>query len=211
MEKLIFGRTKPDKQLILTNFPDDQALVEALRAGQESALDTLFRTHYAYLCQSVYRVLPDRNMAEDLVQEVFYELWRKRENLHIQQSVRAYLRRAAVNKTLNYIRDQRLLVEDEESMPLGVASTQPGAVQQMEVQELKEQMYAAIDALPERCRLVFVLSRFEHLSNKDIADQLTVSVKTVENQMTKALKILRSAMGDYLTVLFGFWELITNL
>lgn len=195
----------------MTNSPDDQALVEALRAGQESALDTLFRAHYAYLCQSVYRVLPDRNMAEDLVQEVFYELWRKREKLNIQQSVRAYLRRAAVNKTLNYIRDQRLLVEDEESMPLGVASTQPGAVEQMEVKEMKERMYAAIDTLPERCRLVFVLSRFEHLSNKDIAHQLEVSVKTVENQMTKALKILRHAMGDYLTVLFGFWGLLTIL
>lgn len=195
----------------MANNSDDQALIEALQAGQESALDTLFRAHYAYLCQSVYRVLPDRNMAEDLVQEVFYELWRKRENLKIQQSVRAYLRRAAVNKTLNYIRDQRLLVEDEESMPLSLASTQPGAVQQLEMEELKAQMYAAIGALPERCRLVFVLSRFEHLSNKDIANQLDVSVKTVENQMTKALKLLRRAMTDYLAVLIHLWALFTIL
>lgn len=183
----------------------DLQLQEALQRGEESALDELFRTHYAYLCQSVYRVLPDRVMAEDLVQEVFYELWRKREKLSIQLSWRAYLRRAAVNKTLNYIRDQKLIVDDETALPLDMSSKESGAVELMEADELKVEIAQAVAELPERCRMVFGLSRFEHLSNKDIAERLGISIKTVENQMTKALKLLRARLNEHLLGIFiGF-------
>ncbi len=191
--------------------PEEQQLLTALQAGSESALDQLFRQYYADLCRAVYRVLPDRTIAEDLVQDVFLDVWRKRENLSIKTSARAYLRRAAVNKTLNYIRDQRLHVEDEEKMPIGAAAKTPGALQLMEASELQEHLLQAIDLLPERCRLVFVLSRFEELSNKEIATQLEVSVKTVENQMTKALKLLRSALQSYMSVLIGLISTLVNI
>lgn len=184
----------------MTN-PSEEAVLAALNKGEEWALDSLFRAHYAYLCQAVFRVIGDRGLAEDLVQEVFYELWRKRASLRITQSVRAYLKRAAVNRTLNYIRDQRLLVDDESAMPFDLASTQPGAIQQLEAEELQLKIEAAIEALPDRCRMVFGLSRFEEMSNKEIASHLEISVKTVENQMTKALRLLRAKLSPYLTVL----------
>lgn len=183
----------------------DKQLLEALQNGQEAALDTLFREHYAYLCQTVYRVLPDRVLAEDLVQEVFYDLWRKRQKLNVPQNWRAYLRRSAINRTLNYIRDQKMIVDDETALPFDMSSQEAGAEQLLEADELKVEIAQAIDELPERCRLVFGLSRFELLSNKEIAEQLNISVKTVENQMTKALKLLRIRLSEHLlTILLGF-------
>ena len=187
--------------------PTEESVLAALAQGEEWALDNLFRAHYTYLCQAVFRVIGDRNLAEDLVQEVFYEVWRKRATLTINQSLRAYLKRAAVNRTLNYIRDQRLIVDDESAMPLEVASEQIGALQQLEAEELEVQIEGAIRDLPERCRLVFGLSRFEEMSNKEIAAHLEISVKTVENQMTKALRLLREKLTPYTVILlFALFE-----
>lgn len=174
--------------------PTEENVLAALGKGEEWALDNLFRAHYTYLCQAVFRVIGDRNLAEDLVQEVFYEIWRKRSTLTINQSLRAYLKRAAVNRTLNYIRDQRLIVDDESAMPFDLASEQVGPLQQLEAQELEAQIEEAIRDLPDRCRLIFGLSRFEEMSNKEIAAHLEISVKTVENQMTKALRLLREKL-----------------
>lgn len=173
-------------------------LLQALQAGQDTALDALFKAHYSYLCQSVYRVLADKHIAEDLVQEVFYELWRKRQTLNIKQGFRPYLRRAAINKTLNYIRAQKLVVDDESAMPIHLSSHTASAQEDMQAGELKEQIKNAIDQLPERCRLIFTLSRHENMSNKDIAQHLGISIKTVENQMTKALKLLKAALSAHL-------------
>jgi RNA polymerase sigma-70 factor (ECF subfamily) len=176
----------------------DQEILRLLQNGQETAIDILFREHYTYLCQAVMRILPNSGVAEDLVQEVFLELWRKRQDISVQISFRAYLRRAAVNKALNYLRDRRLLVEDEESMPFSLAADTPLADEQLEADELKAEIDRAIAALPERCRQVFVLSRFEERSAKEIAELLDISTKTVENQMTKALRTLREWLGPLL-------------
>ncbi|WP_367388709.1 RNA polymerase sigma-70 factor [Lewinella sp. LCG006] len=183
---------------MLTN-PPEETVLAALNKGEEWALDNLFRAHYTYLCQAVFRIIGDRNLSEDLVQEVFYQLWRKRSSLNINQSLRAYLKKAAVNRTLNYIRDQRLIVDDESALPFDLASEQMGAIEKLETEELQAQIEAAISDLPERCRLVFGLSRFEEMSNKEIAAHLEISVKTVENQMTKALRLLREKLSPYCT------------
>jgi RNA polymerase sigma-70 factor (ECF subfamily) len=188
----------------LTTIPEDK-LLTALNQGEEWALDSLFRAHYAYLCQAVFRVIGDRNLAEDLVQEVFYDMWRKRASLRINQSVRAYLKRAAINRTLNYIRDQKMIVDDETALPYDLTSNQSGAVQLMEAAELQQQIEAAIGELPDRCRMVFGLSRFEEMTNRQIAEQLDISIKTVENQMTKALRMLREKLTPYLSTVLLFF------
>ena len=203
--------------VILTNDfllqqPSEESLLSDLQNGKEEALDTLFRSHYTYLCQVVFRMIGDRNLAEDLVQEVFYELWRKRSQLNIRQSIRAYLKRSAVNRTLNYIRDQKLVVDDESSMPLDLATPEAGVEQQLEAEELQQEINLAISELPERCRIVFSLSRFEHLSNQQIADQLGISIKTVENQMTKALRYLREKLSPYIgLIILGVFAWISAI
>ncbi|MEZ4955839.1 MAG: RNA polymerase sigma-70 factor [Saprospiraceae bacterium] len=171
----------------------DQKLIELLKANDERAISLIFKEHYPFLCQVIIRVVKDPIVAEDLAQDVFHDLWKRRENLEISTSIKAYLRRAGVNKTLNYIRDKKVKWDDEDKLPM-VASTDTTAIQHLEGKELEELINLTIDSLPDRCRLVFTLSRFEDLSYQEIATSLDISVKTVENQMSKALKVLRGAL-----------------
>ncbi len=174
-------------------------ILQHLNKGDEKAIDWLFREYYVSLCQSAFRVLPDEHLVEDLVQEVFYEVWKKRTSLKITTSIAAYLRQATRNKTLNYIRDQKI---DFRNAPPKeeLKSKNTPAVQTLMADDLQQEIDAAIDRLPERCRLVFVLSRFEEMSYQEIADQLDISIKTVEHQIGKALRSLREALGGYLSV-----------
>ncbi|MCB0652574.1 MAG: RNA polymerase sigma-70 factor [Saprospiraceae bacterium] len=177
----------------------DAELLDLLHRDGEKAVEILFREHYDSLCRAVYRVLPKAEVVEDLVQDVFFELWRKHESLQINTSIKAYLRRAAVNKTLNYIRDQRLKTVDVEKSP-DLHSKFTEAPENLEASEMQERIDLAIDELPEKCRMVFVLSRFEEKSYKEIAEDLDISVKTVENQISKALKILRTALDSFMVL-----------
>ncbi len=175
----------------------DKELASLFKRDSERAIEILFRRHYTYLCQAVYRILLDEHLAEDLVQDVFFELWKKYHRLTINISYRAYLRRAVINKSLNYIRDHRRVhFEQQDDLPL--TTSLADAEQLLEKAELQELIDRAIDQLPDRCRVVFVLSRFEDLTYREIAESLDISEKTVENQISKALRWLRSALGPYL-------------
>ena len=176
----------------------EQQLLAALRIGDEGALRRLFDQHYPLLLGDIYRLVPDEDTCKDLAQEVFVELWRKRSDIDIHTSLRAYLRRAAVNRALNYIKTQRRIHLDDGEQFAHTADTSPRDIARQEVQESLEQaLHAAIETLPEKCRLVFSLSRFEQRSHREIAEQLDISVKTIENQITKAMKILREAMSEH--------------
>lgn len=186
----------------------DEELIQLLQVDGEKAIDLIFRRYYQYLCYAVYRVIPDRNLVEDLAQEVFFELWRKRTNLEIKTSLKAYLRRAAVNRSLNYIRDQKIKFDDREELP-DVERLRVVQPRIMEEAELKRMIEAAVKALPERCRIIFSLSRYEEMSYQEIADNLNISVKTVENQISKALKLLKLAIEPYtsLALLSIIWQI----
>ncbi|MCB0522146.1 MAG: RNA polymerase sigma-70 factor [Lewinellaceae bacterium] len=160
-------------------------------------METMFREYYPFLCKAIIRVLPDAHLAEDLAQDVFFDIWNKRENFSINTSLQAYLRRAGINRALNYIRDRKIRWDDEEKIAFQ-ASNLTDASRKIEGEELKQKIEEAINQLPERCRLVFTLSRFEEMSYQEIADQLGISIKTVENQMSKALRILREAFDEEL-------------
>ena len=175
----------------------DDELFRLLQTQPDRAIELLFREHYRYVCHAVYRVLPDWVVVEDLVQDTFYELWKKRDRLSIQTSFKAYLRRAAVNKTLNYLRDHKIKVSEQaDELPLASGATTTH--ERLDAEDLQSAIDQAIDALPERCRAVFALSRFEEKSYREIAESLDISIKTVENQMSKALKHLRRALASYL-------------
>ncbi len=185
----------------------DEELLALLLTDGESAIDLIFRKYYSFLCKSVYRIIPDTQITEDLAQDVFYGLWKKRDQLKITTSLKAYLKRAALNKALNYIRDQKI---DFRNAPAKeeLVSKQDSIVQELAADNLQQEIDAAIDNLPERCRLVFVLSRFEELSYRQISEQLGISMKTVENQISKALKSLRVALADHLPI--GLLFIILN-
>ncbi|HMO38987.1 MAG TPA: RNA polymerase sigma-70 factor [Saprospiraceae bacterium] len=190
-----------------TNFTDEE-LLTLLRSDADKAVELLFRQYYAYVCKTIYQVLNDEQVAEDIAQEVFFEVWRRKEQLTIKTSLRGYLRRAAVNRTLNYLRDRKIKWDDEPVLPMLEDET-PGAPQHLEAGDLQRLIDEAIDALPEKCRVVFILSRQDELSYQEIANNLQISVKTVENQVSKALKHLRIALKPYLSdgllILLSFW------
>lgn len=174
----------------------DEEILELFKQNEDLAIELFFRKYYRFLCSIIYRMIPDTNLVEDLAQDVFFEFWKKRSSLSIQTSPKAYLKRAAVNKTLNYIRDQKMRFTDEEELPI-TPSKEENSQQQLEIAELKNRINQTIDLLPERCRLIFVLSRFEDMSYQEIADRLDISIKTVENQISKALRFLRENLGPY--------------
>lgn len=176
----------------------EQVWLAGLRKGDESALRKIFDKHYPLLVGDVYQYIADEDTCKDLAQEVLVELWRKRETLEIHTSLRAYLRRAAVNRALNYIKSNRRTVLDE---PDQWTETADSSAQDIQIKNRQETMEAvlrqAIEQLPEKCRLVFSLSRFENRSHREISEALGISVKTIENQITKAMKLLRAALANY--------------
>jgi RNA polymerase sigma-70 factor (ECF subfamily) len=179
------------------NISEQQWLL-GLRDGDESALRSIFHRHYPLLLGDIYRLIPDEDTCKDLAQEVFVELWRKRADLDIHTSLRAYLRRAGLNRALNFIKtNKRIVLEEPEDKHQTVDDTPHEINIKHRQEDLEEALHEAIERLPEKCRLVFNLSRFEHLSHREIAAQLGISVKTIENQITKAMRLLREALLKY--------------
>ena len=172
----------------------DQQLLENLRQGDTTALDKLFRQYYVSCCQRADRILRDPDAAEDVVQELFLSLWKRRATLPLMDNVRAYLLRSTRNRSLNYLRDQARIPQGDGEMP-DIATAANLASSELELEELKARVDAAIDSLPERCRLVYVLCRLEEMSHKEVAASLNISTKTVENQMRRAYAYLREYLS----------------
>jgi RNA polymerase sigma-70 factor (ECF subfamily) len=185
------------RQNLILNSQADKHLIQLLATEPDRAIELIFREYYSFVCRKIIRVVHEDTLAEDIAQEVFLEVWKKRESLVVNSTLKAYLGRAGVNRALNYLRNQRpeLFIEDE--LPESGGHFED-ALQKLEADDLQERIDMAIAGLPERCRLVFSLSRFEEMSNKEVAAELGISEKTVENQMTKALRMLREALDSYL-------------
>lgn len=162
----------------------------------EDNIELIFKKYYKFVCASIYRLIPDSNLAEDLAQDVFADLWRKRSTIKIKTSLKAYLRKTAVNRALNHIRKKHVLTNaDDTDVLLNIPAMKQS--ESLEYVELQQYINKAIDKLPNRCRIVFMLSRFEEYSYKEISEELGISRKTVENQISRALKSLRKALKSY--------------
>lgn len=161
----------------------------------------MFKTYYQSLCRYANTFTGNPEEAEEVVQATFIGIWEKRQAIDITTSVKAYLYRAVRNACLNEIKHQKVkqLYADHE---LKAGENYAEATDQSTLRdELEEKIKAALLVLPEQCRIIFQLSRFEELKYQEIADQLNLSIKTVENQMGKALKIMREQLRDYLPLI----------
>ncbi len=174
----------------------NQEILDLLKQNNKQAIEYLFKSEYKSLCFTAYRVVKEQHTAEDLVQDVFFELWRRRETINIRTSIRAYLKRAVINKTLNYVRDKKIKYDDEGALQF--TSTKQNIQLELEASEMQKLIDLALDDLPPKCQMVFLLSRYDQLSYQEIADKLDISTKTVENHISKALKRLRIALGPYI-------------
>lgn len=184
---------------------DDPTLLQAIRHGDTTAFDTLFRTYYEPLCHYAGSLTDgDLDEAEDLVQQTFVKLWEQRTAFEVQWSVKAYLYKMVHNRCLNRLRDARTRDKykayNAEQLEQG-HEHDPGAAS-----ELNDRILQALTALPPECRRIFELSRFEELKYREIADQLGISIKTVETQMGKALRLMRTELADYLVTLIAILQ-----
>ena len=175
----------------------DSELLDRLRRDDRAAFDEIFRAWYSRLVGFGETILNDRAEAEEVVQDVMLGLWRARHTLSSGSSPQAYLFRATRNRALNQIRHRKVqqrkahLLEVEDSVPaLGDAG--------LAEREIRQALDAALNQLPPRCREVFELSRNQGLSYNEIAETLEISVKTVEAQMSKALRVLRERLAPWL-------------
>ena len=170
-----------------------------------SAFEELFRTYFPPLMAFARKILVDEDDAREVVQKVFISLWEKRERVDLTSSFKPYLFTSVHNRSLNVIRDRKKFSEEE--IPDMAGDWDVSA--QIETMELEQKIREVIDSLPERCRQIFELNRFDGLKYSEIASQLNISVKTVENQMSKALKILREKLAKYMMLLL--WLVLNTL
>jgi len=181
-----------------TNDPRERQLQERIRAGDETAFDSVFRAHYAHLVRMAESLVRERALAEEVAQEVMLELWRRRETLELEQTFRAYLLRSTRNRALNHIRHQRIVARETEAASLEPRHS-PSAEDVTLGLELERAVRDAIDGLPDNCREVFQMSRDQGLRYAEIAAVLEISVKTVEKRMGRALAELRERLAPWLS------------
>ena len=194
---------------------DDTALDECLtglrRTNPAAFLEELFRAYYAPLGAVAYRVVPDRAVVEDILQDVFLRVWQGLDALPVLASHRAYLTRMTLNAALRHRqRDQRQVAWDD-APPARRTPTAPDALAALHAADAAAAVAVAVAQLPPQCRLVFELSRYEELSYQQIAEALDLSPKTVDNQMGKALRILRRELAGVLKNLYWLLLLLRPL
>ncbi|MBC9912936.1 RNA polymerase sigma-70 factor [Chitinophaga varians] len=173
---------------------EDSELLDFMKSGNEAAFDEIYRRHWHSLYHSAYYLLQDEAPAMDIVQDVFVWFWENRDHL-VLTTLRGYLLMAVRYKVANYFRRQKVRAAFAAASIL-LAREEGSHEQALELKELKAVIASFTAELPDRCREVFQLSRQEHLSNREIARQLGISEKTVENQLTIALKKLRVRLGS---------------
>lgn len=151
------------------------------------------------------KILVDEDDAREVVHQVFISIWEKRQEMDLSVSLKSYLFTSVHNRSLNVIRDRKKFSSAE--VPDVAGEWDVSSV--IETMELEDKIMEVVSTLPEKCREVFELSRFDGLKYSEIAEHLQISVKTVENQMSKALKILREKLAKYLSLLL--WLILQSL
>lgn len=174
-------------------------LIAELRGGREEAFAYVFRMYYSPLLNYAGRILKDTEFANDVVQECFCKLYERRKELNEELEVRPYLYKSVYNSCMDAIKHQKVrdnyISQELLDFYFSKVIETPEAEQALLEEDLRGAIQNAINKLPERCREIFVLSKVEGLSNKQISEQLNISVKTVEAQMTTAFVRLRKELG----------------
>jgi RNA polymerase sigma-70 factor, ECF subfamily len=181
-------------------------LIKKLRQGDEATYLYLFREYYIPLCIYARRYLGRKDLAEDIVSETFFNIWNRRFTLDIQSSLKSYLFQAVCKNSLNYLRKLKKeeMLEDymlRHSIDIngleGSGNYLPSDI--LFLKDLNEKVKQGVDRLPPQQQTTFKLKRYEGKKNKEIAETMNISVKTVEMHLARALLSLRTYLKDYLT------------
>jgi len=178
--------------------PSPHDILFRIKNGDEKAFKELFLVQYAGLCAYANKYLNDMDQAEETVQDLFFNLWQKRERLEINLSMEAYLFRSVRNACLNMLKHIKIREIYKETHERELRESESKHDAPLETSELEAAIEAAIESMPPERKRIFKMSRLEGMKYREIAGALNLSVKTVEAQMGKALKYLRECLNDYL-------------
>ena len=181
----------------------DPGLTGLLKEGNKVAFENVFKTYFKSLHSYAFLIVKEDALAQEIVQHVFYKIWEKKDKLHIQNSLKAYLYKSVYHECMYEMKRKKYKAEYQAHILYHEknAINKDNASAKLEHKELEKKLQKALSELPEQCLAIFHLSRFEGLKYNQIALQLGLSVKTVENQMGKALKRLRRSLVDFLPFL----------
>lgn len=184
--------------------------VERIAEGDEKAFESMVLSYGPKLARFIWQFVRSTDVAEELVQQLFCNIWENRKNWKPEKSVKPYLYAAARNQAIGYLRHRRLetIWEGDEEM---ADTIQTSPYDELHVADFSKTVQQAIEDLPDRCRIIFRLHREDGLTYAEIAGFLGISIKTVETQMGRALKVLRSRLSDFLPGLLLFSSLFNRL
>lgn len=183
----------------------ERNVFELFTKGDNKAFEYIFKTYFGYLLNYSRQILKDSDVAEEIVESTFLTLWENRNQITLETSLKSYLFKSVYNNCLNYLKHQqvkeRYVLYFKHHVPTdesgNIISTDYPFSQMME-KELDDIITKAINNLPVQCREIFVMSRYKHLKNEEIAQKLNLSVNTVRTQISRALAKLRDELKDYL-------------
>ena len=182
---------------------DNIELIRNLKNGDAQNMELLFRRLYPQLCAFANKFLQDLDESEEVVQEVFYKIWKNRSNLDENQSIKSYLFTSVKNSCFSFLEHNK--VKDKYAAILALTYSEVKTSSQVHenyiANELEKDFSVALEKLPPDCRRIFELSRFEGLKYHEIAERLNISIKTVETQMSRALGKIRVQLKDYLVMI----------
>jgi RNA polymerase sigma-70 factor (family 1) len=187
------------------NLNHDEILIGRLRNGDESALTELYNKFWQSLFMSAYNVLKDKELCEDIIQDIFMNIWNNREKLEIHISLKGYMYACARYQVFNQFKKNKDKIHVEFFDDLDKRFQHSTPETQLMHEELVQQINTIVESLPLKCQLVYKLSREEQLSHKEIAERLDISTKTVENHITKALQVIRLSMGSSASMAMVLW------
>jgi len=171
--------------------------LKRIQKGDLKEFEKLFRELYSPLCSYANTYLQDKDKSEEIVQDIFYGIWKKRDTLSIEVSFKSYLYKAVQNNCLMLIQHHAVEDKYKQYIKEEVSHFQSDPGKEMELEELNKLVENTLNTLPERCRQIFSMSRFDGLKYKEIAEKLGISQKTVEANMGKALQAFRKRLGHY--------------
>ena len=174
----------------------DTEIIGRIRQGDIGQFESLFRSSYVSLVRYAKTLIKDHDTAEEIVQDLFFRLWQDKGKLNIESSLNGYLFRSVHNKCLHFIEHNRVVDRYAEEMSYRQPEKQESPSDILQYRELQARIAKILERLPERCGQIFYMSRFEGLKYNEIAEKLSVSVKTVESNMGRALKEFRKELTE---------------
>jgi RNA polymerase sigma-70 factor, ECF subfamily len=195
----------------------EKYLIESIKEGDRKAFEYLFRIYYADLCKYAGNLVPNENIAEDMVMDIFVKLWEAENKLLVKTSLAGYLFTSVHNHCLNYLtrnhkRFTELKAETIEKLNAIIPLTDNSDLfDGIDLKELSQRIEKSVNLLPQECKKIFLMSRSDELPNKEIAARLGISENTVKVQIYRALKKMRTLLKDYLTGTNIFLLLLIHL